>query len=282
MARQRRRLATLGQTPWLYQELAQRMAERLDWIKLEPERLLLWDGLLGGGHAALRARYPKADILWAETEGRAAAEASLRGPWWQPWKRMPERVLSPADVEPGTLQVVWANLGLLGAAEPDRLFKAWARALAPQGFVLFSSLGPDSFKELRALYAEAGWGAVTPAWIDLHDLGDALLHAGFSEPVMDQERLTLTWADAASLWRDLQALGGNIASDRHPGLRTRRWRQAWETRVGQALRQPDGRLALTLEFVCGHALKPQPRLPGESTVPLSALKDQLAQRRKPY
>lgn len=282
LARQARRLAKLGETPWLSQILAARMAERLDWIKLDAQTLVLWQGLLGGGHAALRARYPQADILWAEPDAAEAAQRLLRAPWWQPWKRSADRVLAPADLPPGGAQMLWASLGLLGQADPDSLFRRWAQALAPQGYLLFSTLGPDSFKELRALYAHEGWGAATPAWIDLHDLGDALLKAGFADPVMDQERITLTWADADTLWRELTALGGNLAPDRHPGLRTPGWRQRWLDAASEQLRQSDGRLALTLEFVCGHALRAADRTPGESTVSLDAVRAQLAQRRKPY
>lgn len=281
LARQARRLAKRAETPWLAQILAARMAERLDWIKLEAQTVLLWQGLLGGGHTALRARYPQAEILWAEPDAAQAAQRLLRAPWWQPWKRSADRVLAPEELPPGGAQMLWASLGLLGQAEPDALFRRWARALAPQGYLLFSTLGPDSFKELRALYANQGWGAATPAWIDLHDLGDALLQAGFADPVMDQERLTLTWADAEALWHELAALGGNLAPDRHPGLRTPRWKQRWLSAATEQLRQSDGRLALTLEFVCGHALKAEPRVPGQSTVSLSSLKEQLAQRRKP-
>lgn len=281
LARQARRLAKLGETPWLSQILAARMAERLDWIKLDAHTLVLWQGLLGGGHAALRARYPQAEVLWAEPDAAEPAQRLLRTPWWQPWKRNADQVLAPDALPLGGAQMLWASLGLLGQADPDALFRRWAQALAPQGYLMFSTLGPDSFKELRALYASQGWGVATPAWIDLHDLGDALLKAGFADPVMDQERITLTWADAETLWRELAALGGNLAPDRHLGLRTPRWKQRWLAAAGEQLRQSDGRLALTLEFVCGHALKAEPRVPGEASVSLSSLKDQLAQRRRP-
>jgi malonyl-CoA O-methyltransferase len=275
LARQQRRLLAQGQTPWLNALLAERMAERLEWIKAEVRQAWAWQGLWGGGQQALQRRYPQASIRALEDAALPLLEQRRR--WWQraAWLRADE-------APPNQAQLVWAPLGLLAAPDPRARLARWHELLAVDGFLMFSSLGPDSFIELRQLYTAEGFGELAPRWVDLHDVGDQLLEAGFAEPVMDQERLTLTWADAASLWDDLHALGGNIAPDRHPGLRTPRWRQAWDARVNQALRQPDGRLALTLEFVCGHALKPEPRLPGESTVPLSALKDQLALRRKPY
>lgn len=284
VARQRRRLAALAQTPWLNEMLAVRMAERLEWIKIDVTSLLQWQPLLGGGDAALRQRYPQARAVWVETEGAAQAVARerLKTPWWQPWKA-PQAVLNaPDEIVPGSTQLVWASLALHTAPDPDRLLKLWAQALAPEGFLMCSSLGPDSFKELRALYADEGWGAATPDWVDLHDLGDALLRCGFEDPVMDQERITLTWADAPSLWRDLQAIGGNLAPARFAGLRTPRWQSRWMQAVEQRLRGPDGRIAMTLEFVCGHALKAEPSgPPGESTVSLDSLRQQLSTRRKP-
>lgn len=284
VARQRRRLTGLGQTPWLHEMLAARMAERLDWIKIEVPTLLQWQPLLGGGDAALRTRYPQARRTWVEFEPAAVASAQqhLRTPWWQPWRQSEATLCRPKDLVEGAAQLVWAPLALHTATDPDRLLKLWARALAPEGFLMCSSLGPDSFKELRSVYAAQGWGPATPDWVDLHDLGDALLRCGFADPVMDQERLTLTWADGASLWRDLQALGGNLAPARFAGLRTPRWRERWRAAVEEGLRGPDGRLALTLEFVCGHALKAEPRPdPGESTVSLASLKAALQERRKP-
>lgn len=282
VARQHRRLSMHGETPWLMGTLAARMAERLEWIKLDAQTVLLWQGVVGGGADALRERYPEAQQIWVENLAQATARQRLAAPWWQPWRRPVGQVLGPEELPPGGAQMLWANLGLVGVADPQVLFSRWASALAPEGFVLFSSLGPDSFLELRELYQAEGWGAATPAWMDLHDLGDALLKSGFADPVMDQERLTLTWSSAADLWRDLHAIGGNVAPDRHPGLRTPAWRQRWLAAAERRLQGSDGRLRLTLEFVCGHAVRPHPRHPGEITVPLSDLQAQLRRRRAPY
>lgn len=272
LSRQQRRLLAAGDTPWLNQMLAARLAERLEWIKAPVSRALLWQGLYGGGHAALRSRYPRAELMAVEDAAAGLRESKRR--FWQrrDW-------CGPEQVPPGQAQLLWAPLSLHVAPNLRALLAQWHACLAVDGFLMASGFGPDSFVELRHLYRDAGFGALAPAWVDLHDLGDLLVESGFAEPVMDQERLRLTWADADALWRDLAALGGNLHRERFAGLRTPRWRQRWRDAM-QALRDPDGRLALTLEFVGAHAIKPLPKLrvQGELRVSLDRLRSEL---RKP-
>lgn len=272
LARQQRRLLKAGQTPWLNEMLAARMAERLAWIKAEVNQALLWEDLYGGGASLLRERYPKARLTAVETAAAPLREARRRF-WQRPdW-------LAPADLQPGQAQLVWASLALHASTNLRAQLARWHELLAVDGFLMASGFGPDSFVELRRLYAEAGFGALAPAWVDLHDLGDLLVETGFAEPVMDQERIHLSWGDAEALWRDLAALGGNLHGGRFAGLRTPRWRQRWKAAV-EALRGPDGRLGLSLEFVCAHAIKPLPKLrvDGETRVSLDQMRQHL---RKP-
>ncbi|WP_374657864.1 biotin synthase [Inhella sp.] len=274
LERQTRRLLANAATPWLNELLAARMAERLQWIKAEVRQAWLWQGLWGGGAQALRARYPKAELC--ALEDAAAPLLQARKPWWRKadWLAM--------DAAPeGQAQLLWAPLGLVAAPAPRALLARWHALLAEQGFLMVSSFGPDSFIELRQLYAREGFGELAPHWVDLHDLGDQLVEAGFAEPVMDQERLRLTWSDAEALWQDLARLGGNLHAARFVGLRTPRWKARWRQAVDGSLRGADGRIGLTLEFVCGHAIKPEPRLPvqqGETRIGLDALRRQLQRR----
>jgi malonyl-CoA O-methyltransferase len=146
---------------------------------------------------------------------------------------------------------------------------------------MFSSFGPDTLRELRELYARLGWPAPTPPFVDMHDLGDMLVHAGFADPVMDQETLTLDWASPQALLHELRALGGNIAPDRMPGLRTPRWRARLEREL-QALAGRDGRPALRFEIAYGHAFKALPRArPGvPTTVSLDEMRSLVRSRRQ--
>lgn len=273
IARQQRRLLRQAQTPWLNELLAARMAERLEWIKVEVQQALLWQGQHGGGADALRQRYPKAQLTPVEDVAVPLLESRRR--FWQraDWRR-------PEALQPAQAQLVWASQLLHAAPNPRALLAQWHGLLAVDGFLMFSAFGPDSFIELRRLYADLGFGPLAPAWVDLHDIGDLLVETGFAEPVMDQERITLSWGDAESLWRDLGQLGGNLHRERFAGLRTPRWKARWLQAMDR-LRGADGRLQLTLEFVCGHALKPAPRpsANGETRIGVEQLRDQLRQRR---
>jgi malonyl-CoA O-methyltransferase len=145
------------------------------------------------------------------------------------------------------------------------LIARWHRLLAVDGFVMFSCLGPGTLRELRGLYAQQGWPAPTPGYVDMHDLGDMLVQAGFADPVMDQETLTLQWDNPQALLCELQSLGGNTAPDRARGLRTPRWKRRLERELA-ALAGPDGKIGLSFEVAYGHAFKGAPRIKaGEAT-----------------
>ena len=148
-----------GPSAWLHEEVARRMLERLDIIRLQPQAWAHWEPVAGGwqAHQALRARYPQA-ALWqvlqqpAEAQALAALEPSR---WWPParWRApRPQQTLPPA----AGVQMVWANMLLHQVADPQTLIAQWHRALAVDGFVMFSCLGPDTLRELRALHAQMG------------------------------------------------------------------------------------------------------------------------------
>jgi malonyl-CoA O-methyltransferase len=173
-------------------------------------------------------------------------------------------------------------MALHANAELPTLLAQWQASIAVGGFVMFSCLGPDSFVELRPLYARSGWGRPAPDWWDMHDIGDLVLKAGFADPVMDQERLRLTWASPESLLADLRALGGNVAPQRFAGLRGRGWRQRLLAEL-DTLRDVDGRLVLTLELVFGHAFKAAPKLAvaAETHVSVDTMRATLRKGRPP-
>jgi malonyl-CoA O-methyltransferase len=220
-------------------------------------------------------------MLWHEADpalaGRAAA-TRLPG-WWQKLRGTGVGRVEALPARP-EVELLWSNMALHASADLPGVLGAWQTSLAVGGFVMFSCLGPDSFVELRPLYARAGWGRPAPDWWDMHDIGDLVLKAGFADPVMDQERLRLTWADAGSLLADLRALGGNLAPARFAGLRGRRWRGDLVAQL-ETLRGSDGRLGLTLELVFGHAFKAAPRLTmaAETHVSMDAMRASLKKGR---
>ena len=97
------------------------------------------------------------------------------------------QALTAADLQAGAAQLLWANMGLHGAADPQALMRQWQRALAVDGFLMFSTLGPGSLTALQTLYRDQGWAPPFAPFVDMHDLGDMLVEAGFADPVMDQE-----------------------------------------------------------------------------------------------
>ncbi len=270
-----RRMARQAQPPWLHAEVARRMAQRLEIIRLQPETVLEWWGYTGASGSLLAAAYPKARRVVVEPSDallrRSLAEA--QAPWWSVRRRAMAPECRCDDPAPGAAQLLWANMMLHAAPDPPALLARWQRLLGAGGFAMFSCLGPDTLRELRDLYRQHGWPSPTPGFVDMHDLGDMLVQAGFADPVMDQELLTLTWDSPQALLGDLRGLGGNVSPTRCPGLRTPRWRDHLHTAL-KALAGPDGRLRLSFEIVYGHAFKalPRVRLSSETVVSLEDMR----------
>jgi malonyl-CoA O-methyltransferase len=279
------RLQAAPAAPWLHAEVARRMAERLALVRMQPQTVLDWGAHVGGGRSALVAAYPHARIVAVDAGGgagrSAAASSALASPWWSPrrWGLLGAETggrapgLDPAAVEPGSAQLVWAGMVLHGLPEPQVAMRQWHRALAVDGFLMFATLGPGTLAELRALYGEAGWGPPMAPLVDMHDFGDMLVECGFADPVMDQETLVLTWADARSALAELRTLGANAHPQRTPGLRTPRWRGALEREL-QRRAGRDGRVRLSFEIAYGHAFRPlpRPRVAAEARVDLADLR----------
>lgn len=277
------RMARADSPPWLHQEVARRMAARLPVIRQPPEQWLDWWAFTGAGAEAVQAVWPQAQRLLVEPTPtlQARSRATLAAPWWS-WRA--RRATAPpvwlsSEVPPGQAQMLWANLVLHTAPDPEASFSVWHRALAADGFLMFSAFGPDTLRELREVYADAGWPAPHPPFVDMHDLGDMLVHRGFADPVMDQETITLTWSSSAAMLAELRGLGGHLGVHRHPGLRTPRW----HARLHQALSaraDGQGRIAMRFELVYGHAYKGTPRAAPGAPVVVSL--DALRSRRPPH
>ena len=278
------RLARADGAPWLHQEVARRMAERLPVIRQVPTQWLDWWGFTGGGAAAVQAVWPDArrEVVEPTPALQARSQQALAAPWWS-WGARRQAATQPvwlsAEVPAGKAQMLWANLVLHSAANPAASLAAWHRALAVDGFLMFSSFGPDTLRELRVVYTDAGWPAPHPPYVDMHDLGDMLVQVGFADPVMDQETIQLTWSSPQALLAELRTLGGHLGAERHPGLRTPRW----HARLLRALAEradAQGRLTMCFELVYGHAYKaaPRPARGAPAVVSLEALRAGLPKR----
>ncbi len=259
------------------------MQERLDWIVKPPANWCHWEPVRGGmqTHELLRQRYPQAScqVFEPEPAREALARERLGVRWWQAarWTAGATRFAKP---EAGGVDMLWANMALHMAADPQALIADWHQALAVDGYVMFSCLGPDTLRELRSVYAALGWPASGHEFTDMHDWGDMLVHAGFAEPVMDMERITLTFATPERLLLELRELGRNFHPGRFAALRGRGWKQQLLDALQSRLAGPDGQLALSFEIVYGHAYKPQPRvrLEASSSVSLQDMRAMLSAR----
>lgn len=247
---------------WLHEEVARRMEQRLDWIVRQPRSVLHWEPLRGGlqAQALLARRYPGARAMVSAAlapERRRALQATAR-PWWHPARWRAALGAAPAPVP---AELLWANMTLHMAADPQALIQRWHEALAVDGFLMFSCFGPDTLRELRALYQARGWPAPAHEFTDMHDWGDMLVAAGFAEPVMDMERIELTFETPERLLQELRELGRNLHPARFAGLRGRAWRaQLLEALGGLADPAQDGRLKLSFEIIYGHAFRPPGRI----------------------
>ena len=269
------------QSPWLHEEVARRMEDRLQWISRTPASWVHWGPLQGGRqvHEQLVKRYPQAQCFVQEGSAAQAqqARAQFQQAWWKPARWLGAATQFAAPAQP--VQMLWANMALHMDADPQALIQRWHGALEVDGFLMFSCLGPDTLRELRPVYASLGWPAPSHDFTDMHDWGDMLVHAGFAEPVMDMERITLTYSSADSLLGELRGLGRNLHTKRFPALRGRAWRDTLRQALESALQGPDGRLQLTFEVVYGHAFKPSPKLTvsSEKRVSLEEMRRSLRQ-----
>lgn len=257
------RRSPLDAAQFLYGEITQRMLQRLSYIRIAPKDIL--DAGCGAGHALdpLRARYPELDYTGLDSCGALLEVARSRyiskPGFWHKLRNKPTPALSfvQADLAESGLpdqsqDLIWSNLALHWHPEPHLVLAEWRRTLKSEALVMFSSLGPGTFKELRTAIESAGLVTNTMEFVDMHDFGDLMLRTGFSDPVMDQEIITLTYRTAEKLLEDIRSLGGNPRSDRKPGLSGR----AWRARLIQALerqRHADGTIHLSLEVAYGHA-----------------------------
>jgi malonyl-CoA O-methyltransferase len=268
----------VAESGFLRREVASRMFERLELVRLAPQCVIDAGCGEGADLPVLQQRFGSARLLGVDAApamlgaaraARSAALSSMRGLLG---KWLPGRLAGAAGREAdllcadfaqlplgaGSADLVWSNLALHWHPQPDRVFAEWHRVLRVDGLLMFSCFGPDTFKELRAAFSGIDDAGHVLPFVDMHDFGDMLVHAGFATPVMDMETLTVTYDTADKLLADLRAWGGNPLANRRRGLLGRGERE----RVAQGLeqaRRADGKLGLSFEIVYGHAFRPPAR-----------------------
>ena len=285
-----RRAAAFDDVAFLPREIAQRMRERLDYIKVAPTRVL--DAACGTGAdlPGLRERFADASVLGVDISSAMLARANLAesadAQADAGWRRFLPATLSKAfgargpqlaqadfsalPFAAGAFELLWSNLALHWHSRPDLVFPEWQRVLKVNGLLMFSTFGPDTLRELSRAYreAEASLGIAPQAhtidFVDMHDLGDMLVESGFEIPVMDQEVLTITYRSPESLLNDVRGWGAyphERATEDH-AIDAGALRDAVHKAL-DARRRDDGTIPLTFEVIYGHAWKAVPRMTAE-------------------
>lgn len=250
----------------LQREVCDRLLERLDFMTLQPGRVLDAGSGTGYGLAHLHSRYPDAEFCALDVAPAMLHAARTRLP--QPtWAQRARKLLASSVARPAhlvcadmgrlplaanSMNLVWSSLALQWAHDLEATLKGFQRVLAPGGLLIFATFGPDTLKELRAAFSVVDDAPHVNRFIDLHDIGDLLIHAGFASPVMEMEILTLTYADLKTLMRDLKGIGAhNAATARRRGLLGKTlWSRLEQAYESQRL---EGRLPATFEVIYGHA-----------------------------
>jgi malonyl-CoA O-methyltransferase len=255
----------------LQREMADRMLERLDYVRLDA-RLVLDLGA-GTGYAieGLRKRFSKARILALDFALPMLGQARSRGSWLN----RPRCVCADMEALPlaeASVDLVFSNASFQWCNDLQGTFDECLRVLRPGGLLMFTTFGPDTLWELRDAWAAADGHSHVSSFLDMHDVGDALVRACFAGPVLDAERLTLTYPKVWDLMQDLKVLGAhNCTSARSRGLTGRRRLGAVE-QAYEAHRR-DGRLPASYEVIYGHAWAPEQRqVAGGVAIPVSAIR----------
>ncbi|HZR02686.1 MAG TPA: methyltransferase domain-containing protein [Burkholderiales bacterium] len=247
----------------LQREVAARMLERLDLVKVDPQCVVDLGSGTGFVARALAARYPGAQVVGLDASLRMLRAGPRRSSLWTRLRGATNWSAVVAEMEclpfaSQSVDMFCSNLALEWSDRPTQIFSEVQRCLRDGGLFMFTTIGPDTLRELRRASPRAG-RSIHPL-VDMHDVGDALINAGLSDPVMDMELITLTYGSLVALLQDLRATGSTSALHlEHRGLRGRRW--LLELERGYEAMRVSGRLPATVEVVYGHCWKSGARRP---------------------
>lgn len=252
-----RAAATYADHAVLQDAVVARLVERMDLFRIDPAIILDVGCGTGNGLRRLRRRYPRARILGLDL-ALEMLHVARRG-WRRLWARE-SYLCGDAESLPlatASVDLVFSSMVLQWCPSLDAACAEFRRVLRPEGLLLFSTLGPDTLTELRQSWAAVDRDTHVNDFLDMHDVGDALVRAGLSSPVMDMERLTLTYPDPCAVMRDLKAIGAHNVNSGRPAHLT------GKARLRQVIghyerRRRDGVIPATYEVVYGHAWAPRP------------------------
>ncbi|HET9679304.1 MAG TPA: malonyl-ACP O-methyltransferase BioC [Gammaproteobacteria bacterium] len=240
----------------LQREVRNRLLERLEIVKLQPQRILDVGCGTGGAFPGLQQRWPKAKIIGLDLAFSMLQQARDKRSWFDRLRRPSNLVCANSAQLPfakSSVDCIFSSLMLQWCDDLDQVLREFRRIIKPNGLFIFASFGPDTLKELRAAWAAVDQATHVNQFIDMHDVGDALIRAGFDQPVLDVDPFTLTYPTARHLMRDLKQIGAhNVNAGRARGL-TGKARIAAVEEAYAAFRDKNGQLPATYEVVYGTA-----------------------------
>lgn len=253
---------------FLQQAMADRLMQRLEYIKLKPQRILDLGCATGWLSDQLIVRYPEAEIIGVDFALSRLAQAKPR----------PQQSLAgdmhALPLITDSIDFIVANDSLYWAAEQSMVLQEALRVLKPGGLLMMTSLGPLSMQRLRELCQQGSLPRKILPLLDMHDIGDMFLQAGWSDPVMDSEWLQLQFDSTVQMARDFHRLGVGAIDGGKGMITPRQWQTFWQ----QYPKTSDGKLVCEIELIHGHAWKPlqasgaKLNEQGEVVVPLSSLR----------
>jgi malonyl-CoA O-methyltransferase len=265
---------------FLQREVGSRLLERLHLLKKRPKQILDLGSGTGFCSEALASHYKHAHTVSLDLSEAMLHHTRNRFSRWQRFRRRPGFICGDAEQLPfadASFDMLFSNLTVQWCSDLQRTFSEFHRVLKPGGVLFYTTLGPDTLKELRASWAEVDDRVHVNTFLDMHDVGDAMLRARLAEPVLDTEHLTLTYRKSMTLMRDLKELGAhNINPGRSQGLTSPRKLKA-VMNAYERFRQIDGLLPATYEVVYGHAWRAEKEpaehqgLPGEVGIAIERL-----------
>jgi malonyl-CoA O-methyltransferase len=257
----------------LQKSIGENLLERLEWLKLAPEKILDVGAGTGRLTLALSQFYPQAHVYGLDIAHKMLSQAAQNAPPSQPpFIRADAAMLPFAN---NSIDLLISNLMLQWCNDIEVIFTEFGRVLKPEGALFFSTFGPDTLKELRNSWAAVDQATHVNHFVDMHNIGDALLYAGLTNPVMDVDRLVLSYDDVNGLMKTLKGMGAhNVTAGRSRGLmakgKFKAMLAAYET-----YRASDNRLPATFEVVYGHAWGSQTDLLSSSesvAIPISQIR----------
>ena len=239
----------------LQQEISKRLLERLDYIKLQPARVLDVGAGTGISLTGLRQQYPVAQIYALDIARAMLLEARKKQGWLQRMRRPIQFITADAEKLPladASVDLLFSNLTLQWCLDLEQTFGEFRRVLKPGGLLMFTTFGPDTLKELRSCWSQVDGYTHVNNFIDMHVVGDALVRSRFAEPVMDMELVTMTYSDVPSIMRDLKTIGAhNVTRGRARSLTGKGKLQQLVANYEQF--RNNGVLPVSYEVVYGHA-----------------------------